>query len=146
MVDQWTKYLVVVHLGSFKLILGKYLTIEQVRNRASAFSLIQWENPLVNQIFFLGIGLLALGLAFTYLWKYRMYPFLFYPLLCIISGAIGNLYDRVKIGAVIDFITVGFPGGPYWPTFNVADSLIVVGAGFLIFSVYKKGLYRKKET
>ena len=50
----------------------------------------------------------------------------------ILAGAMGNLLDRIRLGYVIDFLDVyaGFLGYPHWhwPTFNIADSLIVVGA------------------
>jgi signal peptidase II len=47
----------------------------------------------------------------------------------IIGGALGNLIDRLRIGEVVDFIKIGF-----WPTFNVADSAIVVGACMLFLT------------
>ena len=55
----------------------------------------------------------------------------------ILAGAIGNLLDRIRLGYVIDFIDVhaGLLSYPHlhWPTFNVADSLIVIGAVGVIF-------------
>lgn len=50
----------------------------------------------------------------------------------ILSGAIGNLWDRIFFHSVRDFIDIHI-GNYHWPTFNVADSLICVGAGFIIF-------------
>lgn len=59
----------------------------------------------------------------------------------ILAGAIGNFIDRVRLGYVIDFLDAyaGFLGYPYahWPTFNVADSCIVVGAIFVFFKAFK---------
>lgn len=55
----------------------------------------------------------------------------------IIAGALGNVIDRLRFGAVIDFIQWHY-AGYYWPAFNVADSAITVGAALLlIFSFYK---------
>ncbi len=53
----------------------------------------------------------------------------------VIGGALGNVVDRLRIGAVIDFLDVYIPGTalPHWPAFNVADSAIVVGVGLIIF-------------
>ncbi len=50
----------------------------------------------------------------------------------ILGGAIGNLIDRVYLGKVIDFIQVHYQNLYYWPTFNIADSAITLGAAILI--------------
>jgi len=52
-------------------------------------------------------------------------------LLCIMSGAVGNLVDRILYGRVLDFIDIRV-----WPIFNVADSAITIGAGLLILHVF----------
>ena len=51
----------------------------------------------------------------------------------MIGGALGNVIDRVRFGAVVDFIQ-WHAAGYYWPAFNVADSAITVGAILLVFS------------
>ncbi|MCB1561730.1 MAG: signal peptidase II, partial [Xanthomonadales bacterium] len=53
------------------------------------------------------------------------------PFALVISGAIGNLIDRLRLGHVIDFIDV-YWGASHWPAFNVADSAISVGAVLLL--------------
>jgi signal peptidase II len=52
----------------------------------------------------------------------------------IIGGAIGNVVDRLRFGAVVDFLDVYIPGStlPHWPAFNLADSAIVVGVGLIV--------------
>ena len=57
------------------------------------------------------------------------------PLSLIAGGAIGNLIDRVRFGAVIDFLDFHI-GGWHWPAFNVADICIVVGVGLYLLNVY----------
>lgn len=52
-------------------------------------------------------------------------------LVLVIAGALGNLVDRVRFGAVVDFLDLHL-AGYHWPAFNVADSAIVVGAGLLL--------------
>ena len=52
----------------------------------------------------------------------------------ILGGAIGNLYDRVVLGYVVDFIVVHYQDY-YWPAFNIADSAITVGAALLILDM-----------
>jgi signal peptidase II len=52
----------------------------------------------------------------------------------VIGGAIGNVIDRLRFGAVVDFLDVFIPGSalPHWPAFNLADSAIVVGVGLIV--------------
>jgi signal peptidase II len=52
----------------------------------------------------------------------------------ILGGALSNLFDRIRVGRVVDFLDVYY-GSYHWPTFNLADSAIVVGAGFLVFQL-----------
>jgi signal peptidase II len=55
----------------------------------------------------------------------------------ILAGALGNLYDRLNHGYVIDFIEVYFRDYR-WPSFNIADSAITVGVGLLILQIFRK--------
>jgi signal peptidase II len=55
----------------------------------------------------------------------------------LLSGAIGNVIDRVAYGAVVDFIDVHYMGW-HWPAFNIADSAITVGVVLLIFDEIKR--------
>jgi signal peptidase II len=50
----------------------------------------------------------------------------------VLGGALGNLYDRLTLGEVVDFVQL-HAGGYYWPAFNVADSAITVGVAFLVW-------------
>ena len=59
----------------------------------------------------------------------------------ILGGAIGNLYDRVLLGHVIDFIEFHWFETYYFPAFNIADSAITLGAGCLIFD----GVFLSKD-
>ncbi len=61
------------------------------------------------------------------------------PLALIIGGAFGNLIDRIRFGAVIDFLDLHV-GGWHWPAFNVADMFIVIGVGLYIINM----IFRKK--
>ena len=53
----------------------------------------------------------------------------------VLSGAIGNLYDRLALGYVVDFISVHYQGH-YWPAFNIADSAICIGAAMLLGDMF----------
>jgi signal peptidase II len=56
----------------------------------------------------------------------------------ILGGALGNLYDRLTLGHVVDFIQV-HAAGYYWPAFNVADSAITVGVAILVWDSLRAG-------
>lgn len=64
----------------------------------------------------------------------------------IIGGAVGNVIDRLRFGAVVDFLDVYIPGSalPHWPTFNIADSAIVVGVALIVIDGLIAG--RKKTA
>jgi signal peptidase II len=63
-----------------------------------------------------------------------------WALALILGGAAGNLYDRILIGSVTDFIQV-FLGSYEWPSFNVADSAICIGAGLIALDLLKGRKY-----
>ncbi|MBW2294556.1 MAG: signal peptidase II, partial [Deltaproteobacteria bacterium] len=54
----------------------------------------------------------------------------------VLGGALGNLTDRLRYGEVVDFLDVHLWGGYTWPTFNVADSAIVIGVSLLIIEIF----------
>ena len=53
----------------------------------------------------------------------------------IMGGAVGNLIDRLAYGEVIDFLDVHLWGGDTWPTFNIADSVVVLGVGIMLLEL-----------
>jgi len=55
----------------------------------------------------------------------------------IFTGAVGNLIDRVRLGEVVDFLDFHI-GHLHWPAFNVADSLVCIGAGLLLWYIFKE--------
>ncbi len=73
---------------------------------------------------------LSLALLIGYFVANRDVPWLWLPVGMLVGGALGNLADRARSGAVVDFID---PAA--WPAFNVADSCIVVGVFVLLFTV-----------
>lgn len=60
----------------------------------------------------------------------------------VVGGAIGNVVDRLRFGAVVDFLYVHIGAFDWWPAFNVADSAICVGAGLLVFD----SLFGKRDS
>lgn len=106
-------------------VLGSWLSLEYTENRGVAFGLLGGLGPLVVVAPLLVVFVMAalyLKSAAPPIWQSTGVGLL-------AGGAIGNLADRLRLGYVVDFISVG-----RWPNFNVADSAITVGALILITS------------
>jgi signal peptidase II len=106
-------------------------------NTGAAFSLLNDAPGWV----FIGIGGVASVVILVLLRKNAFDIRFCLALSLILGGALGNVYDRVVLGHVIDFIQV-HAGTHYWPAFNVADSAICCGAGLLIWD----GLFGGRKT
>ena len=82
--------------------------------------------------FFIGVAVIA-SLWVVYLLRRHPRETLFcFALSMILGGAVGNLIDRILLGAVVDFLDFHV-AGYHWPVFNVADSAITCGAGLLVW-------------
>lgn len=123
--DQASKALVAanVAIGEQVDVIGSVVQIWHAENAGSAFSLFQNLLPV-----FLVVGVLALGLVAYFARAFHGRSLWFFLVLgVVLGGVLGNLTDRVlRGGRVIDFVSVGV-GDLRWPTFNVADSSLVVG-------------------
>ncbi|MEO1191920.1 MAG: signal peptidase II [Pseudomonadota bacterium] len=108
--------------GFFNLVLAY--------NRGVSFGLFAVDSPW-TPYFLAGIAaLIALGVL---IWAWRQGRLL--PAVCaglVVGGAIGNVIDRLRWGAVVDFLDF-HAFGWHWPAFNVADSCIVIGVGLLLY-------------
>jgi len=92
--------------------------------------------------FFIGITLLAMALIIYFIIKSEKEPLLIIIALSLIfGGAVGNLIDRIRFGAVVDFLDF-YIGSWHWPAFNVADSAITVGAILMLWQI----IFRRKIT
>jgi signal peptidase II len=105
-------------------------------NPGAAFSLFAqasgWQRP-----FFIGVTVVAAAVI-TWLLRRHWRDTLFgVALSLILGGALGNLWDRVVLGHVVDFLDFHVAGW-HWPAFNVADSAITVGAALLIWDGFRK--------
>ena len=139
-VDQYLKYLVRARMkiGQNIPIIDDFFSLHYLVNDGAAFGLFQG----MHAIFFLGVGVLALGMIVYYLIVAEDSK-LFCPicLALVLGGAMGNITDRLVLGEVTDFLlfeatflgegVVGFlekhAGSKYWPSFNMADTTIVAG-------------------
>ncbi|MGH8654409.1 MAG: signal peptidase II [Gammaproteobacteria bacterium] len=104
-------------------------------NTGAAFSLLDQSGDW-QRWFFAAIALVVS--AYIVVWLYRLPPgkaVLAAGLSLILGGALGNLWDRLTLGYVIDFIDL-FYSTWHWPAFNVADSAITIGAALLIVDAF----------
>lgn len=147
--DQITKLLVVMNipLGTIGWSLGgDFFRLIHVRNTAVAFSLGHSLPDGVKGFLFVILPLIVLILLTVYLLKSQEFTlFQRWALAGILGGGLGNLIDRIfRPAGVVDFLDVkfyGILGFQRWPTFNVADSVIVV-TGILLFIslLFQKGV------
>jgi signal peptidase II len=120
------------------VVIGGFLNITYVRNPGAAFSFLASASPGFRSVFFLTVTILAIILVLYYIAKSKTdEPVMIFALSLILSGALGNFIDRVRLGEVIDFIDVHL-GDYHWPAFNVADSAITVGAFIMLFALFKR--------
>jgi len=136
--DQITKRVVMARFyygERFEVIPGLF-DITYVRNPGGAFSIFANGPQEIRLAFFIGTGVLAVGLLLVLYRRLEAHALLAATALgTILGGALGNLTDRIDHGEVIDFLDFHVAGYT-WPTFNVADSCIVVGVTFLIFEIF----------
>ena len=127
--DQISKAVVVTALdpGESFNVLGDFVRILYVQNTGAAFSLFPGAIWL-----FVPVNVLALVMIGYFYRSFRdRGPAIHIVLGAILGGTLGNLTDRVRLGYVVDFISVGI-GDWRFPTFNIADSAVVVGIGLLV--------------
>ena len=136
LIDQWSKQAVVTAFNLFESkSLLSWLNLTYVHNYGAAFSFLSDESGW--QRWFLAV--VALGISIGLLvWLAKLKPnqkLLAVSFAFILGGAIGNLWDRVAYGYVIDFIDV-FYGTSHFPAFNGADSAICLGAFIMILESF----------
>jgi len=122
--DQVTKALVNASIdrgGSEEVVLGMRLV--NVRNTGVAFSSLQGAGPVIGII----VAAALIGLLW-YFTRHADKPLVWLPTGMLLGGALGNVIDRLRDGAVTDFIKL-----PGWPAFNVADIAITFGVLVLLY-------------
>ena len=127
--DQISKAIVRANISRVEevdLVLGVKLI--QTRNTGVAFSLFSGGGPLI-----VIIAIIALGALLAFFLTHLHRPLVWLPTGLFLGGAAGNLIDRVRLGAVTDFVKI-----PHWPAFNVADICITLGVLSLVW-VFERG-------
>jgi signal peptidase II len=130
--DQWTKWLVEVHLAhhAAEPIVPGLLNLTHVRNTGVAFGFFA-EHGIGAGWLLTALGLVALGAVSVYFgFASARDRRLLLALALVVGGAVGNLIDRIASHAVTDFIDL-YVGTHHWPSFNVADAAISIGIALM---------------
>lgn len=152
-IDQVSKWWIrqTMSVGESITVLNDFLRITHVQNRGQAFGI-----DLGNYMFFTVVSILVAGIIGLYFYRMRTEPwFIQLPFVLILSGAIGNLIDRLMFQSVTDFIDVDIPDIVItskeivgiqlpefvllrWPVFNAADAYVTVGMVLLFWLIIFK--------
>ena len=129
--DQLTKALIVARfaLGD-SVTITSFFNIVRAHNSGAAFSFLAGASGW-QRWFFIGLGAVAAVFIVWMLSRHGGQRLFAWALSLILGGALGNVIDRLLHGHVVDFIQVHYAGW-YFPSFNVADSAITIGAVCLI--------------
>ena len=130
--DQLSKYALTQLLGDGRVMeVGPFFNLVLVHNSGAAFSFLAgaagWQ-----RVFFIGIALVASVWIVVLLRRHLSETMFCLALSLILGGALGNVIDRIWLGAVVDFLDF-HAAGWHFPAFNVADSAISCGAALLVW-------------
>jgi signal peptidase II len=144
LLDRWSKRLIAHRVALYAQIqvIPGFFRITHTENTGAAFSLFDSSTGPWKIAVLVGFSIVALLVVLVLLWKnHPAHIVTGVGLSLIMGGAVGNLWDRLTRGRVIDFLLL-YVKHYEWPVFNLADSAIVVGAGLLILEI----LFHKPET
>jgi signal peptidase II len=137
LLDRWTKRLVAARIGMYShiQIIPGFFRLTHTENTGAAFSLFADSPSHWKTVLLIGFSFVAMVIVSVLLWKQtRALTITGAALAFILGGAVGNLWDRVASGRVVDFLLF-YVKQYQWPVFNLADSAIVVGAILLVSEI-----------
>ena len=141
LLDQWVKLIIIENISLYERVkINDFINITHQRNPGAAFSFLAdaggWQR------WFLSTIAIVVCLYIVY-WLKELEKenkiLLPYGLSLVLGGALGNLFDRIMLGYVTDYFQVLIFGWPF-PSFNVADAAISIGAVLIIVDAVKNGL------
>ena len=138
--DQASKLVIEQGLAEWEKVsvIPDFFNLVHVLNRGAVFGFLNQADTTWQVYFFIAASLAAVAVILYLLrtgqYRDRMMPV---GLGLILGGAVGNLFDRVRLGFVIDFLDF-YVGKYHWPAFNVADIAITTGTLAVIVSFYIK--------
>lgn len=134
----WIKWWIDANRPRMELLPG-FLDLVYVRNDGAFFGLLRSHTEV-----FIGLGIASVIAIIAFL---RYFP----PVnnlgavsfALILSGAVGNLIDRIRLGYVVDFISMHLRDLFHWPAFNLADAALTIGILALIYYFHRAGAFRR---
>ncbi len=145
-VDQWTKHAIQQRLVLYQKVevIHGFFNLVHVRNTGGAFGIFGGERGGLGSLLFVVVSLAAIGsILFLFVRLREDEKRLSFSLSLVLSGAIGNLIDRLRYGEVVDFLDF-YLLSYHWPAFNIADSAICLGIGLMALELLIRD--RKKST
>ena len=137
LIDQTTKAWAIrkLRFGGDVVVIPDLLNFAYAQNSGVAFSFLDNQGD-AGRWGLSAVAIVAAVLVMYYFWRVpRAHDRLLGALGLLLAGILGNVVDRLRLGFVIDFIDVQF-GNWHYPTFNVADMSICIGAGLLILDMF----------
>jgi signal peptidase II len=137
--DQVTKALVEARIPLHDVLplIPGFLQLTHVKNRGAAFGIFADAPSQAKLMLLVTLSVIALAVVITLLWRNHPHDRRTgLGLSLILGGAVGNLFDRLVHGSVVDFVEF-FVRSFHWPAFNLADSAIVIGAGLLLVDMMR---------
>jgi signal peptidase II len=136
--DQWTKYVVQQRLALYQRVevIQGFFDLIHARNPGGAFGIFGGEKGGLGSLLFVVVSLVAIGsILFLFVKTREDEKTLSLSFSLVLSGALGNLVDRLRFGEVVDFLDF-YLHSYHWPAFNVADSAICIGIGLMAFDLF----------
>lgn len=136
LLDQWTKHLILqkVPLHHSVVIIPGFFNLTHVRNTGAAFGILAGRGRGAFAFFLILSVAAIVAMVYFYVKEEGGDRRVRLPIPFILSGAIGNLIDRLRHGEVVDFLDF-YVSSFHWPAFNIADSAICVGIGLLAWKL-----------
>jgi signal peptidase II len=137
--DRLSKWIVerLVSYADTHTVIPGFFDIVFSQNRGVAFGILNDSTSEWRTAALIGLSVAAVIVVSLVLWNARrMDPLPLWGLSLILGGAAGNVFDRIVSGRVTDFLEF-YIGQYHWPTFNIADSAIVIGSGLFLLDTLR---------
>lgn len=120
-------------------IIGQKLILTKVENKGAFLGVLSnLENPVLRTLVLIILPIIVLLIVLrTLIIKTNLDNYTVFGFCCVIGGGIGNLYDRIVYQSVTDFVHIDLGGIFKTGIFNFADVSVMIGLGFLFFSLFK---------
>jgi signal peptidase II len=146
--DLHTKQLAINHLkdSAAVTIVNGFIEISYIENKGMVFGVLGNKESFLKNYILTGLTCILILFVFYVIWRIRNHPFFYHlPFIMILSGAFGNVIDRIRFGHVVDFIHIHWKDTLDWPfLFNCADLLITIGEILLLgLFIFQKDIFRR---